>query len=151
MHLLRGTGPGLCLTRGVGERGRTQVGCLLSVVATVLVAIAIAIWLLVDLARGLRDPVLEGPVGSPLVPTVSTVPTKRGADCEAVRSGVAPPPPADLDHDLTGANTRGTDFTGTYLPGAVMTSTQAGGLAIWSSTICPDGSNSDSHRTTCVG
>ena len=47
--------------------------------------------------------------------------------------------------NLTGANLSNADLTGAEFALATLTS------VTWASTICPDGTNSDSHGNTCVG
>jgi len=47
--------------------------------------------------------------------------------------------------NLTGANLTGATLTGAITTGAIFKS------ATWSNTICPDGTNSNSHGNTCVG
>jgi uncharacterized protein YjbI with pentapeptide repeats len=52
--------------------------------------------------------------------------------------------------DLSGADMGFTDMTGANLTGANL----SGALidsAIWWNTICPDGTNSNSHDNSCVG
>jgi uncharacterized protein YjbI with pentapeptide repeats len=43
--------------------------------------------------------------------------------------------------NLTNVNLRGSTFSGTTTVAGVM----------WSNTVCPDGTNSNAHSTTCVG
>ena len=47
--------------------------------------------------------------------------------------------------NLTGANLTGVNLTGAITTGAVFDK------VIWSNTVCPDGTNSDSHGQTCIG
>jgi hypothetical protein len=72
-----------------------------------------------------------------------------------------PPPTATLkDVTLTGADLRGADLTEADLSGADLTRANLSGATLtgatlkdvtWSSTICPDGTNSDTHDNTCLG
>ena len=58
---------------------------------------------------------------------------------------------ADLTRaDLRGADLRGADMERAVLRGARLKGAKLGEIQ-WKNTICPDGSNSDSHRNTCVG
>jgi hypothetical protein len=50
--------------------------------------------------------------------------------------------------DLTGANLRGTDLTGATLKGATLDDANLTEV-VWSGTICPDGTNSDSADDSC--
>ena len=52
------------------------------------------------------------------------------------------------DTDLSGANFSGADLTDADLTGAVVLASLTG--VVWSSTICPDGTNSDDNGDTCV-
>ena len=56
---------------------------------------------------------------------------------------------ADLsDADLSGADIRNADLTGANLTGADLTGADLTG-AVWSTTTCPDGTNSDDNGNTC--
>ncbi|HEX6338721.1 MAG TPA: pentapeptide repeat-containing protein [Jiangellaceae bacterium] len=58
---------------------------------------------------------------------------------------------ADLrDTDLSGADLRDADLSFANLQGADLTDARIAGIR-WSSTICPDGSNSDDNGNTCRG
>jgi uncharacterized protein YjbI with pentapeptide repeats len=63
---------------------------------------------------------------------------------------------ADFNHanpsgaDLSNSNFKGANFTGANLAGATLTRSQLMGV-IWSSTICPDGTNSTADGGTCSG
>lgn len=52
--------------------------------------------------------------------------------------------------DFHGAFLEGADFTGANLTGADVGMAALSGV-VWKNTICPDGSNSDSHGNTCEG
>ena len=52
--------------------------------------------------------------------------------------------------NLSGANLTGANLTGANLTG-VITTGAALNKVIWSNTVCPDGTNSDSHGQTCIG
>ena len=52
--------------------------------------------------------------------------------------------------NLSGANLTGANLSGVNLTGAITTGA-AFNKVIWSNTVCPDGTNSDSHGQTCIG
>ena len=52
--------------------------------------------------------------------------------------------------NLSAANLTGANLTGVNLTGAITTGA-AFDKVIWSNTVCPDGTNSDSHGQTCIG
>src|SRR5438093_507104 len=52
--------------------------------------------------------------------------------------------------DLTGANLGGANLTNADLAGANLTAANVKGV-VWFNTICPDGTNSDANKGTCVG
>ena len=57
--------------------------------------------------------------------------------------------------DLTRADLRGADLRGAIMEGAILTGARLQGAklkkVLWKNTTCPDGSNSDQHRNTCLG
>ncbi|HEY6212810.1 MAG TPA: pentapeptide repeat-containing protein, partial [Vicinamibacterales bacterium] len=52
--------------------------------------------------------------------------------------------------NLTGADLTGVNFTAANLAGATLTSATLTGV-VWSTTVCPDGTLSNSHGNTCIG
>lgn len=52
--------------------------------------------------------------------------------------------------NLSNTNLKGANFTNANLTGANLTGANVNG-AIWSNTICPNGTNSNSHNNTCAG
>jgi Pentapeptide repeats (8 copies) len=51
---------------------------------------------------------------------------------------------------LVGADLSNADLTGADLKGATLTGAKLDGVT-WSDTVCPDGTNSDAHASTCAG
>lgn len=77
--------------------------------------------------------------------------TLSGAGLAGVEMANADLTGAVLDGaNLVGANLNGADLTNADLTGADIRGTSLDGVT-WSNTTCPDGTNSDDHKSTCEG